>query len=122
VTRRGNEVWSGTISVAANQRVIVDISNGKQKVKIGRRQQKSIIAPFYGCMASARVTVAPVSSEISASPSKIDCGSTESTEMDLGRTIDADISGMSPVPVNGDKTVSQSRRLRTISKRQAQVA
>ena len=33
VTRYGKELWSGSVTVAANQRVIVDISNGKQKIK-----------------------------------------------------------------------------------------
>jgi len=107
VTRRGNEVWSGTISVAANQRVIVDISNGKQKVKDWQGGGKLHALPrFTAGMASARVTVAPVSSEISASPSKIDCGQPSQLKWTSAETIDADISGMSPVPVNGDKTVS----------------
>jgi outer membrane protein OmpA-like peptidoglycan-associated protein len=107
VTRRGNEVWSGSISVAANQRVIVDISNGKQKVKDWSAGSKNQSLPrFTAGMASARVTVAPVSSEISASPSKIDCGQPSQLKWTSAETIDADISGMSPVPVNGDKTVS----------------
>jgi len=107
VTRRGNEVWSGTISVAANQRVIVDISNGKQKVKDWSAGSKNQSLPrFTAGMASARVTVAPVSSEISVSPSKIDCGQPSQLKWTSAETIDADISGMSPVPVNGDKTVS----------------
>src|SRR5258708_4898840 len=105
VTRRGNEVWSGTISVAANQRVIVDISNGKQKVKDWSGGGKLHALPrFTAGMASARVTVAPVSSEISASPSKIDCGQPSQLKWASAETIDADISGISPVPVNGDKT------------------
>src|SRR5271166_1657066 len=33
VTRYGKELWSGPITVAADQRVIVDISNGKEKIK-----------------------------------------------------------------------------------------
>jgi len=33
VTRDGKELWSGPITVAADQRVIVDISNGKEKSK-----------------------------------------------------------------------------------------
>ncbi len=45
VTRRGQEVWSGTISVAANQRVIVNISNGSQKVKV--RYPSPVIKPFH---------------------------------------------------------------------------
>src|SRR5215510_12010550 len=33
VTRYGKELWSGAVAVAANQRVIVDISTGKQVTK-----------------------------------------------------------------------------------------
>jgi len=33
VTRYGKELWSGPITVAADQRVIVDIKNGKEKIK-----------------------------------------------------------------------------------------
>ena len=33
VTRDGKELWSGPITVAADQRVIVNISNGKEKTK-----------------------------------------------------------------------------------------
>src|SRR4029077_9093979 len=33
VTRDGKELWSGPITVAANQRVIVNIANGKEKIK-----------------------------------------------------------------------------------------
>jgi len=33
VTRYGKELWSGPITVAADQRVIVNISNGKEKTK-----------------------------------------------------------------------------------------
>ena len=33
VTRYGKELWSGPVTVAADQRVIVNISNGKEKTK-----------------------------------------------------------------------------------------
>ena len=33
VTRYGKELWAGVVTVGANQRVIVDISNGKQVTK-----------------------------------------------------------------------------------------
>lgn len=107
VTRRGKEVWSGTLSVAANQRVIVDISNGKQKVKDwAKGGQVHALGRFKAGIASATVAVAPVSSEISANPPKIDCGQPSQLKWASAETIDADISGMSPVPVVGDKTVS----------------
>jgi len=50
--------------------------------------------------------IAPVSSEITSSPSKIDCGQPSQLKWTSAETIDADISGMSPVPVTGDRTVS----------------
>jgi outer membrane protein OmpA-like peptidoglycan-associated protein len=107
VTRRGQEVWSGTISVAANKRVIVNISNGNQKVKDWPQgSQITSLHRFTAGTASATVAIAPVSSEISASPSRIDCGQPSLLKWTSAETIDADISGMSPVPVSGDKTIS----------------
>ena len=107
VTRRGQEVWSGTIAVAANQRVIVTISNGKQKIKDWPAgSQLGALRRFTAGAASARIVIAPVSSEITSSPSKIDCGQPSLLKWTSAETIDADISGMSPVPVTGDRTVS----------------
>jgi outer membrane protein OmpA-like peptidoglycan-associated protein len=107
VTRRGSEVWSGTITVAENQRVIVDISSGKEKVKNWPRgSELKTVHRFTAGAASATVAIAPVHSEISASPPKVDCGQPSQLKWTSTDTIDADISGMSPVPVNGDKTVS----------------
>jgi hypothetical protein len=51
VTRYGKELWSGPITVAADQRVIVDISNGKKKPSPGhvaRRAQP--IGPNARCL------------------------------------------------------------------------
>ena len=107
ITRRGQEIWSGTIPVTANQRVIVNISNGDQKVKDWPQgSQIHSLHRFTSGTASTTVAVAPVSSEISASPAKIDCGQPSQLKWTSAETIDADISGMSPVPVSGDKTIS----------------
>jgi outer membrane protein OmpA-like peptidoglycan-associated protein len=100
-------VWSGTISVAANQRVIVNISNGSQKIKDWPQgNELKSLRRFTAGTASTTVAVAAVSSDISASPSKIDCGQPSLLKWTSAETIDADISGMSPVPVSGDKTIS----------------
>ena len=107
VTRRGQEIWSGTVAVAANQRVIVTISNGKQKIKDWPAgAQLGALHRFKAGAASATIVIAPVSSEITSNPSKIDCGQPSQLKWTSAETIDADISGMSPVPVNGDRTVS----------------
>jgi hypothetical protein len=108
VTRHGEEVWSGKVSVEADQRVIVTISNGKQVVKPWPRGSKRVGAMhrFQAGIITATIVVAPVSGSISASPAKINCSQPSRLDWASAETIDADISGMSPVPTNGEKTVS----------------
>jgi len=118
VTRYGKELWSGPITVAADQRVIVDISNGKEKIKPWARGSScttgdcvpgklAALAPrFKASVASATVVVAPVSGSVSANPSKIDCNQNTQLAWVSKETVEADMSGMSPVPTSGEKTIS----------------
>ena len=107
ITRHGTELWSGKVSVPENQRVIVDISNGKIRTKDwARGKTLNPTHRFKAGIASATVVVAPVSSSISANPSKIDCGQRSEVKWTSAETIDADISGMSPVPLTGQRSVS----------------
>src|SRR5215813_13441808 len=112
VTRYGEEIWSGTVTVAADQRVIVNISNGKEKTKPwprGSCQNCGLSASaerFRSGIASATVVVAPVSASVSANPSKIDCNQNTQLAWVSKETVEADMSGMSPVPTSGEKTVS----------------
>jgi hypothetical protein len=117
VTRDGKELWSGPITVAENQRVIVNISNGKEKTKPWPRGASCTAncdmtelhaeAPrFKAGTASATVVVAPVSGSVSANPSKIDCNQNTLLTWDSKDTVEADMSGMSAVPTSGEKTIS----------------
>lgn len=117
VTRDGKELWSGQVTVAADQRVIVDLSNGKEKIKPWTRgsscktncdsSELPALAPrFKAGIASATVAVAPVSGSVSANPSKIDCNQSTQLAWVSKETVEADMSGMSPVPTSGEKTVS----------------
>jgi outer membrane protein OmpA-like peptidoglycan-associated protein len=111
VTRYGKELWSGPITVAADQRVIVDISNGKEKIKPWPRGSSTNGLPasaqrFKAGIASATVVVAPVSGSVSANPSKIDCSQNTQLAWVSKETVEADMSGMSPVPTSGEKTIS----------------
>jgi hypothetical protein len=107
VTREGKEVWSGTLAVGANQRVIVTISNGKRKVKDWPRGTELAALPrFKAGIASATVVVAPVTGAISTNPPKIDCGQDSVVKWSSADAKDADVSHMSPVPVVGERTVS----------------
>jgi len=109
VTRYGKELWSGSVTVAANQRVIVDISNGKQKTKDwprGSSQLSGAIPRFKAGTASATIVVAPVGGSVSANPPRINCSQPTQLAWTSGETIDADMSGMSPVPTTGERTIS----------------
>ena len=111
VTRNGNELWSGPVTVAADQRVIVDISNGKEKIKAWPRGSENKGLPasaqrFKAGIASTTVVVAPVSGSVSANPSKIDCNQNTQLAWVSKETVEADMSGMSPVPTTGEKTIS----------------
>jgi OmpA family protein/PEGA domain-containing protein len=109
VTRYDKELWSGPVTVAANQRVILDISNGKQKIRDwprGSTQLGEAIPRFYAGIASATIAVAPVGGTVSATPPRIDCSQPTQLAWTSGETIDADMSGFSPVPTTGEKTIS----------------
>jgi outer membrane protein OmpA-like peptidoglycan-associated protein len=107
VTRHGKETWSGMVSVAENQRVILDISNGNIRTKDWPRgKELGSLRRFKAGIASATTAIAPVSSSISANPPKVECGQSSQLKWNSAETIDADISGMSPVPLIGERTVS----------------
>src|SRR5437867_4586529 len=109
VTRYGKELWSGLVTVGANQRVIVDISNGKQVVKDWPRGSSDLgggVQRFRAGTASATVAVAPVSGTVSANPPNINCNQNTQLAWTSSETVEADMSGLSPVPTTGDRTVS----------------
>ena len=109
VTRHGKEYWSGSVTVAANQRVILNISNGKQKIRDwpgGSSQLSGAIPRFTAGTASATIAVAPVGGSVSANPPNINCSQNTQLTWTSGETIDADMSGMSPVQTTGEKTIS----------------
>lgn len=109
VTRYGKELWSGVITVGADQRVIVDISDGKQRTKDWPRGSKELTAGvqrFKAGTASATVAIAPVSGSVTANPQNINCSQPTQLAWTSSETVEADMSGLSPVPTSGERTVS----------------
>jgi len=116
LTRLGQELWSGPVTVAADQRVIVDIYGQPRtkpwkrgsscEINCGRRALPAAAPRFKAGIASATVAVAPVSGSVSANPSKIDCNQNTQLAWVSKDTVEADMSGMSPVPTSGEKTIS----------------
>jgi flagellar motor protein MotB len=110
VTRNGQTVWSGAVPVAANQRVIININNGKIRTTDWHRGGKLGEMPrFKAGLASASVVVAPVSGSITATPTSIECNQATQLKWASLETVDSDISGMSPVPASGEKQVSPKK-------------
>jgi OmpA family/PEGA domain len=71
----GQEVWSGTVNVAPNERVIINAANGKQKVKPWHQGETIASLPrFKAGTASANTAVAPVSGSLVAQSANINCG------------------------------------------------
>jgi hypothetical protein len=107
VTRHGRVAWTGKVPVSANQRVIVDISNGHQRTKEwSHGAQLAAMNRFKAGTASASVVVAPVSGSISVNPPKINCSQPAQVKWASAETIDSEITHMSPVPREGQATVS----------------
>jgi outer membrane protein OmpA-like peptidoglycan-associated protein len=109
VTRFGKELWSGVVTVGADQRVIVDISNGRQVTKDWPRGTKELtggVQRFRAGTASATVAIAPVSGTVSANPQTINCSQNTQLAWTSSETVEADMSGLSPVPTSGERTVS----------------
>ena len=109
VTRYGKELWTGLVTVGANQRVIVNISNGKQVTKDwprGSNELRAGVQRFKAGTASATIAVAPVSGSVSANPQKINCNQNTQLAWTSAETVEADMSGFSPVPTSGEKTIS----------------
>src|SRR2546429_160607 len=109
VTRYGKELWAGVVTVGANQRVIVDISNGKQVTKDwprGSHELSAGVQRFKAGVVSATIAVAPVSGTVSANPPNIKCNQNTQLAWTSSETVEADMSGFSPVPTSGERTVS----------------
>lgn len=109
VTRYGKELWSGSVTVGANQRVIVNISNGKQVTKDWPRGSDELgggVQRFAATTATTTVAIAPVSGTVSANPPNINCSQNTQLAWTSSETVEADMSGLSPVPTSGERTVS----------------
>ena len=104
------ELWSGSVSVPANQRVIVDVARGQQKVRPWPEGAAINSLPrFTAGIASASVAVAPVTGSISAEPALINCGDSArvswQTSETVQRVITTDSETLKPLDPTGNLSV-----------------
>ncbi len=82
------ELWSGTVNVPANQRVILNVANGKLKVKPWPEGATlNSQSRFTAETASASIAVAPASGRIIAQPAQINCGGSSSLAWQTSETV-----------------------------------
>ena len=108
VTRQGKTIWAGDVTVVAGKKVTVYLDkNGAQKTSDWKRADKLKDVPrFKAGIASATVAVAPVTGSFSLSPANINCGQSSTLTWQSGETVDATISGIGPVSMSGNQTVT----------------
>jgi len=108
VTVQGGDknIWSGQVSVAANQRVIVDIPKGTSRTEPWHRGEKLASVPrFAAGVASATVAVAQPSAEMSATDSQIYCGETSQLKWNSSDAPQVEINPTGTVSASGEQTV-----------------
>jgi outer membrane protein OmpA-like peptidoglycan-associated protein len=109
VTWWGNEIWSGPVTVQANERVIVKVNqNGAMKTKPWTRLEKltSPIPRFKAGISTSRVAVAPTKGEFSVNPASIKCGQSSELSWSSADSVENTISGIGKVGANGNQTVT----------------
>jgi hypothetical protein len=108
VTRKGNTIWSGDVTVAVGKKVIVDLNhNGALKTVNWDRGNKLGAQPrFKAGIASATVAVAPVTGSFSSSNANINCGESTNLTWNTAETSEANISGIGTVATSGTQSVS----------------
>ncbi len=99
------ELWSGSVTVPANQRVILYVPSGKQKVKAWPTGAAINALPrFTAGVASASIAVAPVTGSISASPAQINCGDSARVSWQSAETVQSVVTADAETLKQGDST------------------
>ena len=100
------EVWSGTVEVPANQRVVIDIPKGVRKtIPWPRGEQLQSLPRFKAGVASATVAVVKPTAQLTASKGQINAGETTQLNWTTTDAPDVNISGIGQVPASGEKAV-----------------
>jgi len=107
LVRGSSEIWSGPVTVAANQRVIIDTkAAGEQTVDWPRGQTLGSLPPFRAGIASATVAVRPVAiQQFVANPVQINCGESSRLNWSTSGAVRSEISGQGEVAASGERGV-----------------
>lgn len=100
------EVWSGSVDVPADQRVVIDVPKGVRKTVPWTRGQKLSSAPrFKAGTASATVAVAKPVAQLATSTAQINCGDTAQLQWSSSDAPQVEISNVGGVAATGSQGV-----------------
>lgn len=100
------EIWSGSVIVTANQRVVVDVPKGVRKTADWKRGKKLDTIPrFKVGEASATVAVAKPTAELSATTAQLNCGDASELKWTSTDAPHVEITPIGGVAVAGDQAV-----------------
>ena len=104
------KTWSGSVDVPANKRVVLNVNNGKQKVRDWPESAGiNSVERFTAGTASASVAIPPVTGGITAEAAQINCGDSANvawrTSEAVETTISADAETLKQAELNGNLAV-----------------
>jgi len=116
VLHNDQEVWSGSVTVPANQRVVVDIPKGVRKTIPWRRGEKLGTIPRFNTEsasivhpADTIVAVAKPTAQLSATTDQLNCGDSSQLQWTSSEAPAVEISPIGPVGGSGEKSVQLSQ-------------
>lgn len=110
VVRQGKEVFSGSVDVPENQRVVIDIPKGVRKTVPWPRGQKLSPAPrFKAGIASAQVAIAKPTADISAQTQPMTCGEGAQIKWNATDAGHVEITPIGEVSASGEQAVQPNQ-------------
>jgi len=100
------DLWSGPVDVAANQRVVVKVPKGVRKTVPWPRGEKfSTIPRFKAGDASATVAVAKPAANLSATATQLNCGDASQLKWTTSDAPQVEVAPVGPVAASGEQAV-----------------
>ena len=110
VLSEDKNVWSGSVDVPANQRVVVDIPKGVRKTIAWPRGEKlSAIPRFTVGTASATVAVAKPTAQLSVTAAQVNCGDASQINWTSTDAPRVEITPVGPVATSGQQSIQPTQ-------------
>jgi hypothetical protein len=108
VTREGKTIWSGPVTAKAGEQVTVYLDrNGETSTKQWKEGLTMGPQPrFHAGVASATVPIAPVTAQLAAQSTQLNCGQPTTLKWSSTDAADTSISGLGEVSSHGDRAVT----------------